>query len=67
MNRLVLQAQLVEKGAVRYTPAGLAAFDLSLKHESQVSQAGAPRKVAALPSPRCARCAPRLSGGVVAA
>jgi primosomal replication protein N len=45
MNRLVLQAQLVEKGAVRYTPAGLTAFDLSLKHESEVTQAGAPRRV----------------------
>ncbi len=45
MNRLVLQAQLVERGAVRYTPAGLPACDLGLKHESQVTEAGQPRKV----------------------
>jgi primosomal replication protein N len=45
MNRLVLTAQLVERGAVRYTPAGLPAVDLSLKHESEVTQDGRPRKV----------------------
>ena len=45
MNRLVLTAQLVERGAVRYTPAGLPALDLSLKHESEVTQDGQPRKV----------------------
>ena len=41
MNRLVLQAQLVERGALRYTPAGMPAFDLSLKHES-AGHAGRP-------------------------
>ena len=45
MNRLVLQAQLMQRGAVRYTPAGLPALDLSLKHESQLTEAGHPRKV----------------------
>lgn len=45
MNRLVLSAQLVQRGAMRYTPAGLPALDLSLKHESQVTQDGQPRKV----------------------
>ena len=45
MNRLVLTAQLVERGAVRYTPAGLPALDLSLKHESEVTQDGQARKV----------------------
>jgi primosomal replication protein N len=45
MNRLVLTAQLVERGAVRYTPAGLPALDLSLRHESEVTQDGQPRKV----------------------
>ena len=45
MNRLVLSAQLVERGALRYTPAGLPALDLSLKHESEVSENGQPRKV----------------------
>ncbi len=45
MNRLVLQAQLVARAAVRYTPAGLPALDMSLKHESEVTQDGQPRKV----------------------
>jgi primosomal replication protein N len=45
MNRLVLTAQLLERGALRYTPAGLPALDLSLKHESQVTQDGQPRLV----------------------
>ena len=30
---------------MRYTPAGLPALDLSLKHESTVSQDGQPRKI----------------------
>lgn len=30
---------------MRYTPAGLPAMDLSLKHESEVSEAGQPRKI----------------------
>jgi len=45
MNRLVLTAQLMERGALRYTPAGLPALDLSLKHESEVTQDGQTRKV----------------------
>ncbi len=45
MNRLVLQAQLLERGAVRYTPAGLPALDLGLRHESQLTEAGQLRKV----------------------
>jgi len=45
MNRLVLTAQLLERGALRYTPAGLPALDLSLKHESQVTQDGQARQV----------------------
>ena len=45
MNRLVLAAQLAERGALRYTPAGLPALDLTLKHESQVMQDGKPRPV----------------------
>ena len=45
MNRLVLTAQLLERGALRYTPAGLPALDLSLKHESEVTQDSKPRKV----------------------
>ena len=45
MNRMVLSATLVERAALRYTPAGLPALDLSLKHESEVSEDSQPRKV----------------------
>ena len=45
MNRLVLTAEVIGRGALRYTPAGLPALDLSLKHESQVTQDGLPRQV----------------------
>jgi len=45
MNRLLLSATLVERAALRYTPAGLPALDLGLKHESQLSEDGQPRKV----------------------
>jgi primosomal replication protein N len=45
MNRLVLDGQIVERGQTRYTPAGLPALDLKLKHESEVSEDGLPRKV----------------------
>ena len=46
MNRVVLSAQLLERGVVRYTPAGLAACDFSLKHESMMTEAGQSRRVA---------------------
>ena len=45
MNRLVLQAQLIERGALRYTPAGIPALDLKLMHASEQTEAGLPRKV----------------------
>jgi primosomal replication protein N len=45
VNRLVLSATLIERAAVRYTPAGLPALDLVLRHESTVSEDGLPRKV----------------------
>jgi primosomal replication protein N len=45
INRLILTAQLVERGAMRYTPAGLPALDLRLQHESTVTEDGQPRKV----------------------
>ena len=45
MNRLVLAAQLVERRTLRYTPAGLPALDFELKHESELSEDGQPRKV----------------------
>ena len=45
MNRLVLSAQLVERGVLRYTPAGLPAIDCRLQHESTLTEDGQPRKV----------------------
>lgn len=45
MNRVVLSGQLVERDAVRYTPAGIPACGFGLKNESQVTEAGQPRKV----------------------
>jgi primosomal replication protein N len=45
MNRLTLSATLVERAVLRYTPAGVPALDLSLQHESEVSEDGQPRKV----------------------
>ena len=45
MNHVVLSAVLVERKALRYTPAGLPALDVSLFHESTVSEDGQPRKV----------------------
>ena len=45
MNRLILSAELVERGSTRYTPAGLPALDLSLKHESEVMEDKHPRKI----------------------
>lgn len=45
MNRLLLSAQLVDRAAMRYTPAGLPALDVGLKHESELSENGMLRKV----------------------
>ena len=45
MNRWLLTAQLTERSATRYTPAGLPALDIGLKHESEVSEDGQARKV----------------------
>jgi primosomal replication protein N len=45
MNRLLLSATLLQRSALRYTPAGLPALDLSLKHESELSEDGQARKV----------------------
>ena len=38
MNRLVLSARLIERGALRYTPAGLPALDFKLEHQSELSE-----------------------------
>jgi primosomal replication protein N len=47
VNRLLISAQLIERQALRYTPAGLPALDVLLKHESEVTQEGQVRKVQA--------------------
>jgi primosomal replication protein N len=48
VNQLVLTACIAEVKALRYTPAGLPALDLSLEHESQQQDAGQPRQVKAV-------------------
>jgi len=40
-----LTAQIVERAALRFTPAGLPALDMSLRHESEVAQLDSRRKV----------------------
>ena len=40
-----MTAQIVERAALRFTPAGLPALDMSLRHESEVVQLGGSRKV----------------------
>ncbi len=42
----MLTAVLVERGALRYTPAGLPVLDLSLKHESELMHNGQVRRIA---------------------
>lgn len=48
MNQVVLTARIAEAKALRYTPAGLPALDLSLEHESEVLEAGQRRQVKAV-------------------
>jgi len=45
VNRTELTACIAEQAALRYTPAGLPAFDLILEHASEVQEAGQMRKV----------------------
>lgn len=45
MNRLLLSARLIERGALRYTPAGLPALDFKLEHQSEASEENQVRKV----------------------
>ncbi len=44
-NQLQLVARLVQCAPMRYTPAGLAALDVLLEHESQQVEAGQSRRV----------------------
>jgi primosomal replication protein N len=45
VNRLVLSGRLVERGALRYTPAGLPALDFKLEHQSELTEDQQVRKV----------------------
>lgn len=45
MNRLVIQASVLEMGAPRYTPAGVPVADLLLEHQSQQQESGQERTV----------------------
>jgi len=45
LNRLTLQARIVELEALRYTPAGIPVLGLKLDHESTQEQAGGRRMV----------------------
>ena len=47
LNRLELSGRLLELGALRHTPAGLAALEFKLAHESEQDEAGTKRKVLA--------------------
>ncbi|HYX65750.1 MAG TPA: primosomal replication protein N [Burkholderiales bacterium] len=47
MNRLELSGRLLELGALRHTPGGLAAIDFKVAHESEQEEAGRKRKVSA--------------------
>ena len=47
LNRLELSGRLLELGALRYTPAGVAAVEFKVGHESEQDEAGARRKVQA--------------------
>ena len=40
-----MTAAIVERSALRFTPAGLPALDVSLRHESEIVQLGEKRKV----------------------
>ncbi len=44
-NLLKIDGQVVERGAVRYTPAGIPVIEFRLQHESEQMEAGAMRKV----------------------
>lgn len=45
MNRLQLQAVVVQVQSLRYTPAGVPALNLVLEHESEQTELDTPRTV----------------------
>jgi primosomal replication protein N len=44
-NRISLSARLVERDALRHTPAGIALLDFRVEHASEQMEAGEPRQV----------------------
>ena len=46
-NRVELSGRLLEAGRLRHTPAGVAALQFTLAHESEQQEAGVTRKVQA--------------------
>ena len=63
-NRLELSGRLLELGALRYTPAGVAALEFKLAHESEQDEAGAKRKVQAEISAIAFETEARLIAGI---
>ncbi|TAL52345.1 primosomal replication protein N [Pandoraea sp.] len=45
MNRLQLEASVVEMGPLRYTPAGIPAVECTLTHAGSALEAGTPRQI----------------------
>ena len=45
MNHVELTACIAELSPLRYTPAGIPAVNVILEHESEIFEAGVPRKV----------------------
>ncbi|QII85898.1 primosomal replication protein N [Bordetella hinzii] len=45
MNQLQLSVRVLECEPLRHTPAGVAALEMLLGHESEVTEAGHPRRV----------------------
>lgn len=45
MNKVMLSARVLECEPLRHTPAGLPALEMLLGHESEVIEAGHPRRV----------------------
>ncbi|MDO5087940.1 MAG: primosomal replication protein N [Comamonadaceae bacterium] len=45
MNRVEIAGVITERGALRFTPAGLPALDMHIEHESSVEEAGHVRQV----------------------
>lgn len=45
MNQVTLSAVVLEVKPMRYTPAGLAALEMILEHESEVQEAGHQRRI----------------------